>query len=189
MRYGLLSISTRWITFAGMIFVNWSAAAPLAQDSVRSVDARDAEGSSAAVVVPDVPLVHTRQYLPFDDFRPSSEKAVRAREQIDAVLAQLKPKDPAAGEQIVKLNVVGASDEVVAEVKQALAEKFRAATLKPAVTYVVGKLRDPRALVGIDAVLTGGSSSSKSVSLSVGKFDDRAVRATLPAGPKVYVSG
>ncbi len=66
---------------------------------------------------------------------------------------------------------------------------FRAVAVKPAVSFVVGKLRDSRALVGIDAVMTNGNSNSESVSLTVGRFENRAVRATLPAGPKVYVSG
>src|SRR5689334_6411202 len=80
-----------------------------AQEAVRSVEPREAEGISTAVVVPDVPLLHTTQLLPIDERGRLLGKGI-VRDQIEVVLDRVKTAvrplatDPAPA--IVKLNVV-----------------------------------------------------------------------------------
>jgi len=157
----------------------------MAEETVRSIDAREADGSSAAVVVPDVPLLHTRQFLPFDGFPNTVTKDSTARVQVDAVLTHLNSQS----KRVVKLNVAAINNEVVHHVRQALALRFKDNAAKPAVSFVVGKLRHPDAMVGIDAVGMLPKSDSKAVEFGLGQFEDSTVSATLPSGPKVYVSG
>ncbi len=166
-----------------------------AQDAVRSIDPREGEGISAAVVVPDVPLLQTTQLLPINDRGRLLGKGV-ARDQIEVVLDRVKTAvrplstDPAPA--IVKLNVVAANDEVVGEVRQALARKFRGATAKPAVSFVISRLRHPDVLVAIDAIAVATPPRRRAVSKWIAGLGGReafAHAATLDSGPKVYIAG
>jgi len=113
-------------------------------------------------------------------------KGSSAEEQISKVLINLNAVEL---EQIVKLNVVAANDKIVGEVKQSLAVRFKDHSIKPAVSYVVGNLRDPNALVGIDVVAMHPRDDSGAVGHSIASFEPHAWSSTLPPGPKVYVSG
>lgn len=157
----------------------------IAAEPVRYVDPQESDGSSAAVVVPDVPLELTRQFLPFDGPEALPENG-GVREQIERVLDQaLKGRG-----SIVKLNVVAANQDTADGVRQAVAARFAGSNAKPAVSYVIGKLRDPAAVVGIDAVAIRGEKEVKSVISSPNEAGQgSAVSASVPAGPKVYVSG
>ena len=172
--------------------VPWPLAA---EDVVRSVDPREAEGTSAAVVVADVPLLQTTQLLPLDDRGRLLAKGV-ARDQVEVVLDRVqtavRPLSTDPAPVIVKLNVVAASDEVVGEVRQALAQKFRGARVKPAVTFVVGKLRHPDVRVAIDAIAVATPPGRRAVSrwiAGLGGREEFAHAATLDSGPKVYIAG
>jgi len=168
----------------------------LAQEPVHYLDPRREEGSSAAVVVPDVPLVHTAQFLAVD-VKGRIEGKDRLDVQIESVLNNLDISLISEGAdfaRVVKINVVAADAEVAAKVRAALSLKFfQAREARPAVSYVTGKLRHPEALVAMDAVVAGPPVARKTVSRSQipdREQTDRLARAaTLPAGPKVYVSG
>src|SRR5262249_21224658 len=152
-----------------------------AVEEVRYIDSNEADGSSAAIVVPDVPLEYTRQFLPFDSGSRLPQES-GARQQVDEVLRR------AIGDanRVVKLNVVAANLEVADEVRRALAEKFAGHQAKPAVSYVISRLPQAGALVAMDAVwmLPGEKVERAERSLSGPEFYSR-----IPAGPKVYVSG
>jgi enamine deaminase RidA (YjgF/YER057c/UK114 family) len=162
-------------------------------DDIRYIDPSDDDGSSAAVVVPDVPLIHTVQILPLDESGRPLGKG-RPDVQIADVFSKLNrllelfPGEPP---QLVKLNVVAASDEVVGRVRMMLSATFKGRESKPSVSYVVGKLRHADALVAMDAVAmhkwVGKLQSSKSFDL--GGLEPQVHLCVLPAGPKVYVSG
>jgi enamine deaminase RidA (YjgF/YER057c/UK114 family) len=163
-----------------------------AEWDVRSIDQSQSEGSSAAVIVPDVPQLHTVQILPVDrQGKPIG--ANRPSEQIDHVFGKLEGllrlghDDPA---RIIKINVVAASNDIADQVRRVFAGKF-AKGPKPAVTYVVGKLRYPDALVAMDAVAVHPR-AEKLKSMSSPELPGPQTHAhlsLLPAGPKVYVSG
>lgn len=127
-----------------------------AQETAKYVDPRRSDGSSAAVVVPDVPLVHTAQFLPVDA-RGQIEGKDRLDVQIESVLNSLDISLIAEGAsfaQVVKINVVAVDVTVANKVRDALSLKFfQSREAKPAVSYVTGKLWYPDALVEMDAVV------------------------------------
>jgi enamine deaminase RidA (YjgF/YER057c/UK114 family) len=176
---------------AGMI---WAALLPGsnlgADDGIRYVEPHDDEGSSAAVVVPDVPLAHTQQFLPLNSqFQLIGRGLPKA--QIDTVLSHIEAAvslgDLKSDAAIVKLNIVAASTEVAVEVRQAVAKRFEGKA-KPAVSYVVGKLRTRDAVLGIDAVFAAPGRAPQAGTLTAGDHHGFAY-SILDAGPKVYVSG
>jgi enamine deaminase RidA (YjgF/YER057c/UK114 family) len=174
--------------FGALSMIFTGALAP-AEEAMRSIDPREEEGFSTAVVVPDVPLIHTAQILPIDDQGRLLAKG-SVVDQVAVVLAHIKIAVAAA--TIVKLNVVAANDGVVAEVRLALAAKYKGLKTKPAASFVVGKLRHPDILVAIDAVAVRGPPGKRAVSRwisELGGQEDFAHTATLDAGPKVYISG
>lgn len=165
-----------------------------AQDARRFVESDAKTGSSAAVVVGNVPLAHTTQILPLD----GGGKVVatgKARGQIDAVLAGMEralAQGKASLDQAVKINVCAARTEVADEVRAALAKRF-SGTAKPAVSYVVGKLAVPEALVAMDAIAVSRETTAKSVTRlrveGIHGPDGSSQVAVLPAGGKVFIAG
>lgn len=157
---------------------------------LRYFDGDSATGIAAAVVVPDVPLEHTRQFLPVDE-KNAIIGAGDPRRQFDAVLAHLDKVLALSNTRwtrLIKLNIYVARDDFADTVRQSLAALFKG-EVKPAVTFVSGKLPHPEALVALDAVAV---SSDADVAQPASKPADRQARADsaiLPAGPKVYVSG
>ncbi len=154
----------------------------MAEDAVRYIEPRDADGCSAAVVVPDVALIITRQLLPVHRFEKTVPANRSMAEQIGLVLGDLS-------EKVVKLNVVAANEKVVTDVQKAIASRVKDRTAKPAISYVVGRLRDPNALVAFDMVEFDPLDKSVEVSHAVGQLEKNAYRSFLPRGPRVYVSG
>lgn len=159
------------------------AADPRIKPRVRLIEPDQATGSSAAVVVDAAAaLAHTSQVFPVNrrgDVVPATSVARQANvalENLDAVL-----KSAGSGlNQSVKLNVYLAQADAMPNVQRALARAFSGET-KPAVTFVVGDLAEPGALVAMDAVAVSSIESKE-----VKQFQSAAV---LPAGPRIYVSG
>src|SRR5579872_447431 len=114
-----------------------------ADDGVRYLNPSKSDGSSAAVIVPEGPLVHTAQFLAVSSLGEIVGKG-RPREQIDVVLESingaLRLSNPTENPVVVKLNVVTATLDVANEVRRTLAEVYSGRE-KPAVSYVVGELR------------------------------------------------
>jgi enamine deaminase RidA (YjgF/YER057c/UK114 family) len=172
------------------------ASALPAQEAARYVDPQRSDGSSAAVIVPDVPLVHTAQFLALDE-KGEIQGKDRLDVQLESVLNSLDSAliaGKADFKNAVKINVVAADARVAQKVREALSLKFsQSREAKPAVSYVTGILRHPDALVAMDAVVMWAPDRPTVVSrtrIPERKGNERlAHAATLPAGAKVYVSG
>lgn len=172
-------------------------------------------GQAAAVVIDDLPLVHTAQLLPVaDDRGPTAAGVVipgDAGAQVARVFARLEQVLQRAGSssaRIVKLNLYVANANVAATVREALAKHFAAAP--PAVCFVETTLPVAGALVAADAVAAIGSPADASppaapntpatpstpatlptaaaANLGAALAAD-GLAATTPAGPRVYVAG
>lgn len=151
-------------------------------EPIRRVGADPSRGASQAVVVGDIPLVHTQQVFP-----PDSATSIDA--QVDSTLNQLDALLREAGadlDQVVKLNVVAANPEVVPAVAAALSQRY-AAERAPAVSYVLSRLPRPTQLVAIDAVAGLAARPSDAPPLVAVQPGSRS--RTLPAGTKIYVAG
>jgi enamine deaminase RidA (YjgF/YER057c/UK114 family) len=160
---------------------------------IERIESSKRTGTSQAVVVGNVALVHTAQLLPLDARGRLVGKG-KATPQIEQVLDNLVIALKAGQsdlDQVVKLNVYAARQEVVPLVEKALAKRF--ASAGPAVCAVVGVLSHPDALVSMDAVAVVQRFEKKSP-LTVHAEGLAEVRggshlAILPPGPVVYVAG
>ena len=142
-----------------------------AEKPIKCIEPDETKGMSEAVVVEDVPLVHTMQMM-----GASADAALNSVERI------LKSAGTSL-DAVCKLNVYVAEENGVAAVQKVLAKRFNGA-IKPAMTFVVSHLPDTNAMVGMDAVAAGGSETPRaSVENGIRTF------AILPKGPKTYVSG
>src|SRR5262245_2292061 len=102
----------RWFISVLVSFFTIEISVISAADGLRYIGPRDADGSSAAVVVPDLPLGHTAQLLPVD----SQGKLVGvgdAPRQIETVLSRVENAarfgNGTVNASIVKLHVVAAN--------------------------------------------------------------------------------
>ena len=155
------------------------------------VESESATGTSLAVVTDGSALAHTTQLLPLNK---KGELAGDAVKQISQVLENVSLALRAANcglENVVKINVYATRDEIVPQVQKQLAKKFHGKT-KPAVSFVVGTLPHPDALVAMDAVATCGKnerSESRIHVSSLGGEPPFAHVSILPKGGIVYISG
>ena len=171
-----------------LLFPTVAAAAPTVQYFPLGAPA----GTSKAVIVGPATLAHTTQILPLDAEGRVPDKgqpAAQVRRGLDNLDGALK----AAGsklERSVKINVYATSNEVVAEVNRALAKRFPG-EVRPTVSYVVGKLSHPDALVALDAVAVAEDAGKAVKFVSGDKASGGRVSAAalLPPGPRVYVAG
>jgi len=150
-------------------------------------------GASDAVIVDEVPLVHTAQFLPYD----KSGKIVGSGDvsaQIDQVFLNISSALKKAGsdlDQSVKLHIYIRHSDLFTEVQKKINQRFKLGKV-PALSYVAGELSHPEALVSMDVVAT---SKIKSGTVNYIMPDDLssakgiARAAILPSGPVVYVSG
>ncbi|MFO0919564.1 MAG: RidA family protein [Planctomycetaceae bacterium] len=176
----------RMVFSAGMVF-SIILPAPAAGPP-RCIEPRASTGSSSAVVVEDVPLVHTAQLRP-------RHAAATATGQLQLVLRDLDGVLRSAGSSlndVVKLNVFVRTPSVTAAVEQHLAELYPGPH-GPAVSFVVADLpnsTDVPTDVALDAVAVSSRSGLKEVERlpprEAGKCSPAAI---LPAGPRVYISG
>jgi N-sulfoglucosamine sulfohydrolase len=165
--------------------------------------------SVAAVVAEGAALAHTAQVFPVNrrgNIVPATNVVRHANVVLENLDAILKSAGSDLG-QVVKLNVYLAQGDAMPKVQQALARRFSGET-KPAVSFVVGDLAEPGALVAMDAVaassmetkevkwfqfLNGAPLTRPSATLSPSDGERDGARGIasvtlLPAGSKVYVS-
>jgi enamine deaminase RidA (YjgF/YER057c/UK114 family) len=153
-------------------------------------------GGSQAVVVDDLPLVHTAQIFAVDRSGRVSDRG-NAQKQTSTALANLTSvllqadSEPAA---IVKLNIYLANERDRGLVQQSVASYFTTPE-KPAISYVISALPNPEELVAIDAVAISREKfkTTKWYSSRPAAGNARAsgmsAAALLPAGSKIYLSG
>lgn len=154
---------------------------------IERIDADKSTGSSRAAIVDDLPLVHTRQILPFENDRPVAGND--ARGQTEAVLHRLEEilrRTQSNLKDVVKLNVYLKNDALRSAAEQAMAVQFH--DLGPAVTFVVSEAAEPGVAVTADAVALCRNSEEKA---GFGTFLRQGVAdcAVLPVGPKIFISG
>ncbi len=164
-----------------------------AESSIQYVPLDAPAGMSQAVIVPRMPLVHTRQLFAMD----SEGKLVgedSADKQIEQVLANLEAvlKDSGSGlDKLIRLNVYALSNEAAARVRELLDERLDDA-VRPVITSILTPLPPRGALVAVDAV-AGAADSGKAVAMkrceSVAGNDKCADAAVLPPGGIAYLSG
>jgi len=149
-------------------------------------------GAALAVVVDDLPLVHTSQVLPHDSEGKLAGRDDIAR-QAGQALANLDHELRRAGaslDRVAKLNLYVARDEFVPDVQAVLAKTFSGRT-KPAVAFVTGALTEAGVLLTLDAVAVSSAKASAVKLIHAEKTDAGGIAcaSVLPAGPKLHVSG
>ena len=145
------------------------------------------KGSSDAVIVKNVPLVHTSQIFSLDKrgkfvFKDELQKQIG---QIFGNLSKALKIADTGIDQVVKLNIYLKNSTLISEVQTEIGRRFKSGKL-PAVSYVTGNLSYPDALISIDAIAVSTNSSDNNVKY----FNSRSTQVSiLPPGPVVYVSG
>lgn len=177
-----------------VLVLNGVAGGEDASTSPQRIAPDPATGSSGAVVVGDVPLLYTGQILPAFPQNKAADAAPDLDAQLNSVfetLQELLKSERLGLEQTVKLNVYAASDNLAENVRRDLANRFRDLPV-PAVSYVTGRLPDPKALVALDAVvaMNAAAAEQRRFPRAIAKNGlRRAPLAVQPAGPRVYISG
>jgi enamine deaminase RidA (YjgF/YER057c/UK114 family) len=149
------------------------------------------DGMSQAVIVQDLPLVHTRQILPLDAAgKLVGEGSVDL--QIQQVLNNLEAvlKDNGSGlNKLVRLNLYALSPATITRVRELLST---GPAVRPAITSVLTPMPRRHVLVAVDAVAVAAD-SGKSVALkrclAVAGEKNCADAAVLPRGGVAYLSG
>ena len=148
----------------------------------RAVNVNDATGMAAATVVENLALAHTMQLLPTD---AKGDIAVGDLEgQTVQLLANLEAALKSVGSstiELARLNVYVANNELAGKVG-ALLSKNLPDGVHPAVTTVVSRLADERALVAVDAI----ASVPEGDATKVVRSEQASI---LPRGSVVYISG
>lgn len=163
----------------------------IGQSGIERIEPNADSGAAKAVVITGpVPLVHTEMFLPIDERGELvggdsvSGQTARVLENLRRVL-----EASASGfDRVARINVYAAQDDVIPAVESAFAETF--AENAPAVTYVVGELAIPRALVAMDAIAVSETGTEGEMTVD-GLFSRprRTHASILPPGRAVYISG
>lgn len=163
------------------------------EPSVRYLPLDAPAGTSQAVVVQGLPLVHTRQLLPLD----AEGKLVgegSADRQIEQVLANLEAVLGTAGSglgTLVRLNVYALSHQTAGRLRELLAGRLDPA-VRPAITVVLTPLKHRQALVAVDAVaVTAEKGETVALERCEAVAGDKqcADAAVMPPGGVAYLSG
>lgn len=162
-------------------------------NEISYIDPNPGTGTSAAVVVPSSPLALTTNFLPYD-----AAGRLVGREDADAQLAQVLENVRAALEavgsdldDIAKANLYVRSDSVADLVRDRFASTF-SGEAKPAITFAVGRLRDPQADVAMDVTAVAPADMETLPHIktdAVYGSPDRSHVSVLPPRGHVYVSG
>jgi len=151
-------------------------------------------GGSDAIIVDDVPLVHTTQFLPLD----KSGNIVGSGDinaQINQVFLNISSALKQAGskpDQIVKLNIYVRNSSLISAVQEQINKRFKSGK-RPALSFVAGDLSHTDALISMDAIAVSATIKPEGVNYTMpanlSSVQGVARAAILPAGPVVYVSG
>ena len=167
------------------IFVNLTSRAQ--SPDIQYAQTSRLKGSSDAVIVKNVPLVHTSQIFSLDKrgkfvFKDELQKQIG---QIFGNLSKALKIADTGIDQVVKLNIYLKNSTLISEVQTEIGRRFKSGKL-PAVSYVTGNLSYPDALISIDAIAVSTNSSDNNVKY----FNSGSTQVSiLPPGPVVYVSG
>lgn len=147
-------------------------------------------GTSLAVLTDGSPLAYTTQFLPVDE----NDRVIHvgnAAKQIEQTLKNLTRalREAKSGpDKVVKINVCVSDEKLVGEIKKQFAKTFKKS--QPAVSFVVGALSQPDALVALDAVAQ--TESSRERATVVARMENQGAFAHVKVSPgigTVYISG
>jgi enamine deaminase RidA (YjgF/YER057c/UK114 family) len=171
--------------FLALLVIRTQMDVAQAQESaLQLIEPQVASGLSSAVVVPDLPLIHTRQFLPVD--RDNHLIQRDAAGQTDVVLdgIQATLSEASSGlDRMAKLNFCVSEAVHMDAVRSVLSRRF-AGVHQPAVSFVVSALPVPGALVAADAVAAGNPTGA-----SLTAVRHLPGGTVMPAGSRLYVSG
>lgn len=165
----------RWLTALAWAGIAFGADVALRPDLKRI--APNASGITAAILVPDQPLVFTRQ---ISAPAPATAAGASARDALAALETVLR----SAGsdlDHVVRLNGYAADAAGVAAIRTAVASRWGTAPI--ALTVVRTPVPSDGAAVAFDAVATSDAEGRQVRTL------DRSAAAIMPAGGKVFISG
>jgi enamine deaminase RidA (YjgF/YER057c/UK114 family) len=152
-------------------------------------------GSAGAVVVQDVPLVHTAQLLPLDAggrVVSPDDATAQARRVVEVLKEVLASSDSSLG-RLVRVNVYATRRDHLAVVRDVLARELAGVKNLPSVTWSVTPLPKAGAAVALDGVAVAGNASCESVHRrrvdGVSEMCGPTHAAVLPPGTAVYISG
>lgn len=177
------------LTVVGIVLAAQAAATHAGPPAVRWVEAPATSGPpNRAVVVERAALVHTAQLLPLtgDVVHGGGDAAGQAAWLLET-LEQLVQHP---GERLVALNVYGRTADDLRAARQQIERAFEVAE-RPVIRVVETPLAHPAARVAIDAVLAVATDAPPRSGLT-GAWaarDGFRRHATLPAGPRAYISG
>lgn len=170
-----------------------SAGQETVKPSIRYIPLDAPAGTSQAVIVRGLPLVHTRQLLPLDTAGEVTGKG-SVDKQIQQVLDNLQAvlKDNGSGlDKLVRLNIYALAPATVIRTRELLSQRL-GSSARPVITSVLTPMPHRDALVAVDAV-AAGADRGKGVALtrcqSVAGHKDCADAAVLPPGGVAYLSG
>jgi len=162
--------------------------------AIKHIGSSKATGSSLAVVVDEVSLAHTTQFLPLDKNGELVGKGNLTRQvsQIfDNISAALKEANSRI-DNVVKINVCITQSDLMSKVQNQLSVYFKTGK-KPAISFVVGNLSNADALLAMDVIATSTLRNEKAVKYfrSDVLFSNSMMShvSVLPRGSVVYVSG
>jgi enamine deaminase RidA (YjgF/YER057c/UK114 family) len=164
-----------------------------AAEIVKRLEPDSKTGTSKAVVVEDLSLVHTAQILPFDEGKRIVTGGISNQtERVLAVLRGVLSNARCDLSSVAKLNVYISTSNDMPVVCEVLAREFSSPN-KPAATFVVTSLPDPAARIAMDAVAAPRFQSRISTVewISPLRYHDREISAAAlpPNGALIYVSG
>jgi enamine deaminase RidA (YjgF/YER057c/UK114 family) len=186
-----------WLPISILLATTLAQSQPVPAVRLRSIEADAATGVARAVVVEEGALVHTALMFP-ENRAGELQGPGNAEAQGAAVLANLEHALREARttlDRLVRLHVYVADASVTARIDHLLAERFRKAQTKPAVTFVETAMPRAEMLVAMDAVAATGwvpdpGPATRVVSPLLRRVTPNASHAAIQRpGPFVVVSG
>lgn len=150
-------------------------------------------GNVSASIVDDVPLIHTTQIFPTDEFGKlvgtgeGGKQSKQLLHNLDAALLELH----SGLDQVVKINVYANDSGATTHIRQALEAHFTGRP-KPPVSIVATKLPVAGAMFALDVIAVGkpeGSEVRIAKPANRGNLEGTGASAVLPAGRRLYISG
>ena len=161
-----------------------------AQKRTKHIGKEPIFGGAQAVVVDDVALFHTSQFLPLDFDGALLGKS--ATEQAQVILKNLGSStislDSRDESRFVKLNVYVPNEAVATELRPILITQFRDRQ-RPAISLVQTRIHRPGVQVTMDAVAIAHRPDQHNLKAIVVNKWHANTTSILPRGPRVYVSG
>jgi enamine deaminase RidA (YjgF/YER057c/UK114 family) len=167
-----------------------SAQAKSSTEETRWIQPDKSVGRTAAVVVPEAPLIFTGQIWPEQTHGPARDSITEAAEKTLAHLEKELRHTSLHLTDVVKLNVHLQHSMSRGAVEAVLAKTFRAKKY-PAVTFICGEMDAESSEISLDAVAARPLSRGQFAQVMAAPIPSTGERllAELPPGPKLFISG